>query len=50
MKGKRVIAGILLVGILVGTLTGCKTQMEVKRNTKTCHHALEATVIHHTII
>ena len=23
MKGKRVIAGILLVGILVGTLTGC---------------------------
>ena len=24
MKGKRVIAGILLVGILVGTLTGCK--------------------------
>ena len=39
MKGKRVIAGILLVGILAVTLTGVKTQTAVKRNRKAGHHA-----------
>ena len=34
MKGKRVIAGILLVGILVGTLTGCKNTDGSKKETQ----------------
>ena len=39
MKGKRVIAGILLVGILAATLAGCKNEdISKKRNRKTGHH------------
>ena len=34
MKGKRVIAGILLAGILAAILTGCKTQTTLKKNRK----------------
>ena len=34
MKGKRVIAGILLVGILATALAGCKMQMLLKRKRK----------------
>ena len=34
MKGKRVIAGILLVGILVGILTGCKNTDGSKKETQ----------------
>ena len=33
MKGKRVIAGILLVGILAVTLAGCKNTDENKKET-----------------
>ena len=39
MKGKRGIAGILLVGILAVTLTGCKTQTAVKETEKAGYHA-----------
>ena len=34
MKGQRVIAGILLVGILAVTLTGCKNTYSSKKETK----------------
>ena len=34
MKGKRVIAGILLVGILAVTLTGCKNTGRSKKETE----------------
>ena len=34
MKGKRVIAGILLVGILLGILTGCKNTDGSKKETQ----------------
>ena len=51
MKGKRMIAGILLVGIILVTLTGCKnTDDSERRNRKTSHHAWGATAIRHTII
>ena len=51
MKGKRVIAGILLVGILVGTLTGCKNTDGSKKETqKPVIHAWKRQIIHHTII
>ena len=33
MKGKRIIAGILLVGILTGTLTGCRKTEDSKEET-----------------
>lgn len=33
MKGKRVITGILLVGILAVTLAGCKNTDENKKET-----------------
>lgn len=33
MKGKRIIAGILLVGILAGTLTGCRKTEDSKEET-----------------
>ena len=39
MKRKKVIAGILLVGILAATLAGCKNEDNSKNETeKTCHH------------
>ena len=34
MKGKRVIAGMLLVGILAVTLSGCKNTDENKKETE----------------
>ncbi|MFR8075240.1 MAG: transporter substrate-binding domain-containing protein, partial [Lachnospiraceae bacterium] len=34
MKGKRVIAGILLAGILAVTLTGCKNTGSSKKETE----------------
>ena len=34
MKGKRVIAGILLVGIIAVTLTGCKNTDGSKKETQ----------------
>ena len=34
MKGKRVIAGILLVGIIAVTLTGCKHTDSSKKETE----------------
>ena len=33
MKGKRVLAGILLAGILAVTLTGCKNTDDSKKET-----------------
>ena len=50
MKGKRVIAGILLVGILAVTLAGCKNTDESKKKQKSRSSRLGATTIHHTII
>ena len=50
MKGKRVIAGIWLVGILVGILIGCKNTDGSKKKHKNLSSRLEATIIHHTII
>ena len=50
MKGKRVIAGILLAGILAVTLTGCKTQTAVKKKPKSRSSRSAAITIHHTII
>ena len=50
MKGKRVIAGILLVGILAVTLTGCKNTDSSKKKQKSQSLRLAATAIHHTII
>ena len=50
MKGKRVIAGILLAGILAVTLSGCKTQITRKKNQKSLLLPLAAIIIHHTII
>ncbi len=42
MKGKRVIAGMLLAGILAVTLAGCKhTDVSKNRNRKAGHHAGE---------
>ena len=49
IKGKRVIAGILLVGILVVTLSGCKTQTAVKKKQKSLSLPSVAITIHHTI-
>ena len=34
MKGKRIIAGILLVGILATTLAGCKNDSSSKKETE----------------
>ena len=50
MKGKRVIAGILLVGIIAVTLTGCKHTDSSKKDRKNGHSARGATTILHTII
>ena len=51
MKGKRVIAGILLVGILAVTLAGCKnTQITRKKKPKGLLLPSAVTTIHHTII
>lgn len=50
MKGKRVIAGIMLAGILAVTLAGCKTQITLKKNQKSLLLLSAATAIHHTII
>lgn len=50
MKGKRVIAGILLAGILAVTLAGCKTQITRKKKPKGLLLPSAVTTIHHTII
>ncbi len=50
MKGKRMIAGILLAGILAVTLAGCKTQITRKKKQKSLLLPSAATVIHPTII
>ena len=50
MKGKTVIAGILLVGILAVTLAGCKHTDVSKTETKKPVITLAATTIHHIII
>ena len=50
MKGKRVIAGILLVGILAVTLAGCKNTDNTKEETEKPVIPSAATTIHHTII
>ena len=51
MKGKRVITGILLVGILAVTLAGVqKIQMRIKKKRENPSSHSEATTIHHTII
>ena len=34
MKGKRVIAGILFVGIIAGILAGCKNTDDSKKETE----------------
>jgi len=49
MKGKRVIAGILLVGILATALAGCKNA-DVKKKEKSPLSPWAVTVIRHTII
>ena len=50
MKGKRGIAGILLVGILAVTLTGCKNTDSSKKETEKPVIRSAAITIHHTII
>ena len=50
MKGKRVIAGILLAGILAVTLAGAKIQITRKKKPKSLLLPSAATAIHHTII
>ena len=50
MKGKRIIAGILLVGILAGTLTGCRKTEDSKEETDRPVITLGRTIIRHTII
>lgn len=50
MKGKRVIAGILLVGIIAVTLTGCKHTDSSKKRQKSWSLCSAATTILHTII
>ena len=50
MKGKRVIAGILLAGILAVTLAGCKNTDNTKEETEKPFITAAATAIHHTII
>jgi len=50
MKGKRVIAGILLVGIIAVTLTGCKHTDSSKKRQKSRSLCSAATTILHTII
>ena len=49
-KGKRVIAGILLVGIIAVTLTGVNIQTAVKKRQKSRSLRSAATTILHTII
>ena len=46
MKGKRVIAGILLVGILAVTLAGCKNTDNTKEETEPVDGKLLVKVIH----
>ena len=46
MKGKRVIAGILLVGILAVTLAGCKNTGENKKETEKPVITLGLSLIH----
>jgi hypothetical protein len=50
MKGKRVIAGILFVGIIAGILAGCKNTDDSKKKQKSRSLHLEVTIIHHIII
>ena len=50
MKGKKVIAGILLAGILAVTLAGVKTKITRKKKLKSLLLPSEAITIHHTII
>ena len=50
MKGKRGIAGILLVGILAVTLTGCKNTDSSKKETESRSSRSAAITIHRTII
>ena len=50
MKGKRVIAGILLVGIFAVILTGCKNTDSSKKKQKSPLSPSAATTIHHIII
>ena len=50
MKGKRVIAGILLVGILATAWQGAKTQISPKKKEKSPLSPWAVTVIRHTII
>ena len=50
MKGKRVIAAILLVGILAATLAGCKNEDISKKKQKNRSSPWAVTIIHHTII
>ena len=50
MKGKRVIAGILLAGILAVTLAGCKNTDHTKEETEKPVITSAVTTIHHTII
>ena len=50
MKGTRVIAGILLAGILAVTLSGCKNTDNTKEEPEKPVITLAAIIIHHTII
>ena len=50
MKGKRVIAGILLAGFLAVTLAGVKTQITRKKNQNSLLLPSAAITIHHTTI
>ena len=50
MKGKRVIAAILLVGISAATLAGCKNEDISKKETEKPVITWAVTVIRHTII
>ncbi len=50
MKGKRVIAGILLVGILATALAGCKNADVTKKEREKPLSPWAVTVIRHTII
>ena len=50
MKGRRIIAGMLLVGILITSLTGCSESVHQKKEKISLQLHLEVIAIPHIII
>lgn len=50
MKGRRIIAGMLLVGILITSLTGCSESVHQKKEKISLQLHWEAIAIPHIII